>query len=77
MAQQRKPRVPRTRTVYKPPRVELTEIQCISVTLIRDERGKVKGHGYGNVREIRSVEEFAEYFRTCEAEVRAANKEGT
>lgn len=59
-------KIPATRYI---PRIELLEIQCRSVTIIRDESGKILGKGLGDVKEIHSEEEFAEYLQNCRLEI--------
>lgn len=66
------PRVPSTRYI---PRIELLEVQCRAVTIIRDKSGKILGKGLGDVKEIHSEEEFAEYLQNCRMEITANLKE--
>lgn len=70
MARQR--RVPATRSL---PRVELLEIQCVAVSIIRDGSGKIIGKGNGALKEIHSVEEFTEYFEDVKRQEKDARKE--
>lgn len=70
MARQR--RVPATRSL---PKVELLEIQCVAVSIIRDGSGKIVGKGYGAMKEVHSVEEFAEYFEEIKQSEKDARKE--
>lgn len=60
------PRVPSTRYI---PRLELLEIQCTSITIIRDQSGKILGKGVGQTKEVHSEEEFAEYLQNCRREI--------
>lgn len=65
-------RVPATRII---PRFELLEIQVRSVTLIRDNAGKIIGKGLGDAKEIHSEQEFHEFYRECIREIAEHNKE--
>lgn len=65
-------RIPATRYI---PQMELLEIQCVSVTIFRDESGKIIGKGYGGVKEIHDEKEFAEYLQNCRRELSEKLKE--
>lgn len=64
-------RVPATR---KMPKLELLEVQCVPISIVRDNAGKILGTGEGNVRKVHSVEEFAEFLENCRKEITEANK---
>lgn len=67
-----RPRVPATR---KMPRLELLEMKCVPVSIIRDNAGKILGTGDGTERKVHSVEEFAEFLENCRKEITEANKQ--
>jgi len=58
----------------KLPSVELLEIQCVAISIVRDSSGKIIGKGNGALKEVHSVEEFAEYFEGVKAEEKEAQK---
>jgi len=70
-----KRRIPGTRkTNGSIPYVELLEIQCTAISIVRDASGTIIGKGMGGMREVHSVEEFAEYFAGVKAEEMEARK---
>lgn len=64
-------RVPAT---HKMPRLELLEIECVSVTIVRDNAGKIIGTGRGEAKHIHNAVEFAEYLEICRKEIAEGNK---
>lgn len=67
-----KRRIPATR---KLPSVELLEIQCVAVSLVRDVTGTIIGKGMGKMEEIHSLEEFKTYFENVKMQEKEAQKE--
>jgi hypothetical protein len=57
------------RRVPHPPLLELLEIQCRSITIVRDKAGNILGKGIGDAKEIHSVEEFETFLENCRKEI--------
>lgn len=64
----------KTRIPKSIPRVEILEIECTCITIIRDNTGKIIGKGKGITKEIHTIDEFIDYFNNCNTELYEANK---